>query len=212
MKHFSLLLILALASAPAVLAQKWEVGVGIGGAFNNAQKFTNAIGTADASLSNGMAASAWLGNNLRGRIGGEVRYDYEMTNLRLSSGGTTATFGANTQAVHYDFLFHFTSQEASIRPFVAAGAGVKFFHGTGTETAFQPLQGIALLTKTSETKGLVSVGGGIKFNLNHMLQLRVEAHEYITPFPTKVITPALGSKTSGFLMDFVPMGALAITF
>jgi hypothetical protein len=58
----------------------------------------------------------------------------------------------------------------------------------------------------------VSVGGGIKFNLNHMLQLRVEAHEYITPFPTKVITPALGSKTSGFLMDFVPMGALAITF
>jgi len=212
MKHFSLPLILALACAPAVLAQKWEVGVGIGGAFNNAQKFTNAIGTADASLSNGLAASAWLGNNLHGRIGGEVRYDYEMTNLRLSSGGTTATFGANTQAVHYDFLFHFTSQEASIRPFVSAGAGVKFFHGTGMETATQPLQGIALLTKTSETKGLVSVGGGIKFNLNRMLQLRVEAHEYITPFPTKVIAPALGSKTSGWLMDFVPMGALAITF
>jgi len=212
MKHFSLLLTLALACAPAVLAQKWEVGVGIGGAFNNAQKFTNAIGTADASLSNGMAASAWLGNNLHGRIGGEVRYDYEMTNLRLSSGGTSASFGANTQAVHYDVLFHFTSQEASIRPFVAAGAGVKFFHGTGTETAFQPLQGIALLTKTSETKGLVSLGGGIKFNLNRLLQLRVEAHEYITPFPTKVIAPAQGSKTSGWLMDFVPMGALAITF
>ena len=212
MKHFSLLLILALACAPAVMAQKWEVGVGIGGAFNNAQKFTNAIGTADASLSNGLAASAWLGNNLRGRIGGEIRYDYEMTGLKLSSGGTTASFAGNTQAIHYDFLFHFTSQEASIRPFVAAGAGVKFFHGTGTETAFQPLQGIALLTKTSETKGLVSVGGGIKFNLNRFLQLRVEAHEYITPFPTKVITPAQGSKTSGFLMDFVPMGALAITF
>lgn len=212
MKHFSLLLILALPCAPAVLAQKWEVGVGIGGAFNNAQKFTNAVGTADASLSNGLAASAWLGNNLRGRIGGEIRYDYEMTDYRLSSGGTTATFAGNTQAVHYDFLFHFTSQEASIRPFVAAGAGVKFFHGTGKETAFQPLQGIALLTKTSETKGLVSVGGGIKFNLNRMLQLRVEAHEYITPFPTKVITAAQGSKTSGWLMDFVPMGALAITF
>lgn len=212
MKRFSVLLILALACAPAVLAQKWEVGVGVGGAFYNSQKFTNTLGTADASLTNGMVASAWLGNNLRGRIGGEVRYDYEMTDLKLSSGGTNVTFGANTQAVHYDFLFHFTSQEATIRPFVAAGGGVKFFHGTGVETAFQPLQGIALLTKTSETKGMISVGGGIKFNINRVLQLRLEAHDYITPFPTKVIAAAQGSKTSGWLMDFVPMGALAITF
>ncbi len=212
MKQFSMLLIFASACAPALLAQSWEVGVGVGGAFHNAQTFTNAIGNADASLSSGIVASAWVGNNSKGRWGGELRYDYENTNLKLSSGGTNVTFGANTQAVHYDFLYHFASQEAAVRPFVAAGAGVKFFNGTGTETVAQPLMGIGLLTKTSELKGMVSLGGGVKFNLNHMMQLRLEVHDYITPFPTKVIAPALGTKTSGWLMDFVPMGALAITF
>lgn len=212
MKHFSLLLILAPACVPALFAQKWELGVGVGGAFHNSQTFTNAIGNADASLSSGLVASAWLGNNSRGRIGGEVRYDYENTNLKLSSGGANATFGANTQAIHYDVLLHFASEEATIRPFVAAGAGVKFFHGTGTETAFQPLEGIGLLTKTTETKGMLSLGGGIKCNINHSLQFRLEVHDYITPFPTKVIAPAQGTKTSGWLMDFVPMGALAFTF
>ena len=212
MKQFSVLLILASACSPALLAQKWEVGVGVGGAFYNSQTFTNAIGNADATLSSGIVASAWLDNNLKGRFGGELRYDFEDTDLKLSSGGTSATFGANTQALHYDVLYHFASQEAPIRPFVSAGAGVKFFRGTGTETEAQPLMGIGLLTKTSEMEPMLSVGGGVKFNLNHYLQVRVEAHDYITPFPTKVITPNVGTKTSGWLMDFVPMGALAFMF
>jgi opacity protein-like surface antigen len=212
MKQFSVLLILASAISPALLAQKWEVGVGAGGAFYNSQTFTNAIGNADASLSNGIVASAWLDNNSKGRMGGELRYDYENTNLKLSSGGTSATFGANTQALHYDLLYHFASQEAPIRPFVSAGAGVKFFRGTGTEMESQPLMGIGLLTKTSEMKAMLAVGGGVKFNLNHYLQVRLEVHDYITAFPTKVIAPNLGTKTSGWLMDFVPMGALAIMF
>jgi hypothetical protein len=59
---------------------------------------------------------------------------------------------------------------------------------------------------------MLSVGAGIKFNINHMVQLRLEVHDYITPFPSSVIAPALGSKTGGWLMDFVPMGALALTF
>ncbi len=212
MKHLSMLLILVSASAPALLAQKWEVGVGVGGAFYNSQTFTNPIGNADASLTSGIVASAWLDNNTKGRIGGELRYDYEDTDLKLSSGGTNATFGANTQAIHYDLLYHFASQEAAVRPFVAVGAGVKFFRGTGTETESQPLMGIGLLTKTSQTEALLSVGGGVKLNLNHYMQLRLEVHDYLTPFPTKVIAPALGTKAGGWLMDFVPMGALAIMF
>ncbi|MGA2595561.1 MAG: outer membrane beta-barrel protein [Bryobacteraceae bacterium] len=212
MKQFSVLLILASACGPALLAQKWEVGVGVGGAFYNSQTFTNPIGNADASLTSGIVASAWVDNNSKGRIGGELRYDYEDTDLKLSSGGTSATFGANTQALHYDLLYHFTSQEAPIRPFVSAGAGVKFFRGTGMETESQPLMGIGLLTKTSQMKPMLSVGGGVKFNLNHYLQVRLEVHDYITPFPTQVIAPAQGTKTGGWLMDFVPMGALAFMF
>ena len=212
MRKLRALFVLALASTPALLAQSWEVGVGVGVPFYNSQTITNPIGNASASLSTGWVTSAWLGNNMRGHMGGELRYDYENADLKLSSGSTHATFAANTQAIHYDFLYHFTSQEAAVRPFVSVGGGVKFFHGTGQETITQPLMAIGLLTKTTETKGLISVGGGIKFNLNHRLQLRVEVHDYITPFPTKVIALARGSKTSGWLMDFVPMGALAYTF
>ena len=212
MKHFSLLLISALACAPAALAQKWEVGVGVGGSFRNSQTFTNPSGTADGSLSKGLVTSAWIGNYSSGRIGGEIRYDYEFTNLKLSSGGSSATFGANTQAIHYDFLYHFAAHEASVRPFVAAGAGAMFFRGTGTETVYQPLQNIGLLTKTTEMKAMISVGAGVKVNLNGRLQFRAELHNYITPFPTKVIAPAQGTKAGGWLMDFVPMAALAITF
>lgn len=212
MRNFRALLVLALASTPALVAQSWEVGVGVGAPFYNSQTMTNPIGNASASLSTGWVTSAWLGNNLRGRWGGELRYDYENADLKLSSGSTHATFGANTQAIHYDFLYHFASQEAAVRPFVAAGGGVKFFHGTGTETVTQPLMAIGLLTKTTDTTPMLSVGGGVKFNLNHRMQVRVEVHDYMTPFPSKVIVPARGSKTSGWLMDFVPMGALAVTF
>jgi len=212
MRNFRALLVLALASTPALVAQSWEVGVGVGAPFYNSQSITNPIGNASASLSTGWVTSAWLGNNLRGRWGGELRYDYESASLKLSSGSTHASFGANTQAIHYDFLFHFASQEATVRPFVSAGGGVKFFHGTGTETVTQPLMGIGLLTKTTDTTPLLSIGGGIKFNINRRMQLRVEVHDYMTPFPAKVIAPAQGSKTGGWLMDFVPMGALALTF
>lgn len=210
MKHIYALLLLV--CAPVAMAQKWEVGAGIGGAFYTSQTFSNAAGSANASLASGMVASGWLGNNSHDRWGGEIRYDYESTGLKLSSGSANANFAADTQAIHYDFLYHFTSQEAAVRPFVAAGGGVKFFHGTGHETVSQPLQNIGLLTKTNEIKGMLSVGAGVKFNFARIFQLRLEVHDYMTPFPTKVITPTQGTKVGGWLMDFVPMAALAITF
>jgi hypothetical protein len=213
MKHFPVFLFAALACAPAALAQKWEVGVGVGGAFYNSQTFTNGAARANASLNSGMAASAWFGNNPSAHFGGEIRYDFEHNDLKLSSGGTNATFGAITHAIHYDIVWHFTSDEAGIRPFVSAGAGVKMFSGTGKEVPNQPLSNIGLLTKTNQTTPQISIGGGVKFRIGSRMQLRVEAHDYLTPFPTKVIAPALGSKGgSGWLMDFVPMAALAFTF
>jgi hypothetical protein len=213
MKHFvSITFLTLLAMAPAALAQKWEVGVAGGGSFYTSKTFKNAISNADASLSNGLAASAWLGNNSNGVISGELRYDYEHTNLKLSSGGTNVSFGAMTNAIHYDLVLHFAPSESHIRPFVAAGAGVKLFSGTGKEQEFQPLSNIALLTKTSEVKPLVSVGGGVKVSLTPAVQLRLEAHDFLTPFPKSVIAPAQGSTIGGWLQDFVVMAGLSFTF
>src|SRR6266481_9452339 len=88
MKHFTLVLFLiaALACAPAALAQKWEIGVGAGGSVYTSQTVKSAIANADASLASGLAVSAWLGNNSGRLLGGELRYDFENSDLKLKSG------------------------------------------------------------------------------------------------------------------------------
>jgi hypothetical protein len=213
MNHFlSITFVTLLATAPAAFAQKWEVGVAGGGSFYTSETFKNAIGNANAGFSNGLAASAWLGNNGSGLISGELRYDYEHTNLKLSSGGTNVSFGAMTNAIHYDFVLHFAPSESHIRPFVAAGAGVKLFSGTGQETEAQPLSNIALLTKTSQLEPVISVGGGVKVSLSPSMQLRLEAHDFLSPFPKNVIAPSPGSTIGGWLQDFVVMAGLSFTF
>ena len=213
MKHciYALSFVL-LAGAPVALAQKWEVGVAGGGSFYTSQTITNPAGNADAGLAKGFAASGWLGNNVSNLIGGELRYDYEHSGLRLSSGGTSVNFGGMTNAIHYDFLLHLAPSESPVRPFLAAGAGVKVYSGTGTEQPFQPLSNIALLTKTQEVKPLVSVGAGIKFALAKNALLRVEVHDFLTPFPQSVIAPNAGSKVGGWLSDFVVMAGLSFGF
>jgi Outer membrane protein beta-barrel domain len=213
MKHFRFLAFwITLALTPTLFGQKWEVGAGVGASFYTSQDYKNALSSAKAGLSDGLLASVWLGNNSGNLLGGELRYDYEKTDLKLSSGAASATFGADTHALHYDFLLHFAPTDSRVRPYVAAGGGVKLYRGIGKEAAFQPLSSLALLTKANEIKGLVSLGAGIKFAIAHAFQLRIEVHDYLTPFPKTVIAPAQGSKVSGWLQDFVALAGLSVTF
>jgi Outer membrane protein beta-barrel domain len=213
MKHFFYLMSFApLAVAPAALAQSWEVGFGGGGSFSTSATVQNPAGNGTAGFAPGFGVSAWLGNNVTGSVGGEFRYDYERSDLRVSSGGTTATFGGQTNAVHYDVLLHFAPSESRVRPFIAAGAGVKLFSGTGTEQAFQPLSNLALLTKTNQVEPVISVGGGLKFAISHSANLRLEVHDYLSPFPTNVIAPGPGSKIGGWLSDLVISAGLSFAF
>src|SRR6266478_4420238 len=103
MRHFlPVTFVMLLATAPAALAQKWEVGLGGGGSFYTSQSFTNPAGNASGKLASGFIMSGWLGNNSGKTWGGELRYDFEKSDLKLSSGSTNVNFGALTQAVHYD--------------------------------------------------------------------------------------------------------------
>jgi len=213
MKHFLPVMFLMLAAvSPAAFAQKWEVGVAGGGSFYTSQSFTSPSGSAEGKLANGFIVSGWLGNNSSGPIGGEIRYDYEQSDLRLSSAGTQVSFGARTHAIHYDFVLRFGSHESKVTPFIVGGAGIKDYVGTGKEQVFQPLSDIALLTQTSQFKPLVSVGGGVKFQVANNVQFRVEVHDFLTPFPEKVIAPALGSKVGGWLSDFAATAGLSFSF
>jgi hypothetical protein len=203
---------LVLAAVSVCWAQQWEIG-GVGGfAFPWNRTVTNATGSAKAGFENGAAVGAIAGQNLYSYIGGEMRYTYRFGNLKVSSGGNKATFAAQTHAIHYDLLFYGAPRKARVRPFLAAGGGIKVFRGTGQEHAYQPLSDFALLTKTQEVKGMISVGGGVKAELAPNILMRAEFRDFITPFPKQVITPSPGAKLSGWLHDFVPMVGLTYTF
>ncbi len=196
----------------AAMAQNWEIGGGGGGDFYTSQTVTGAVSGASATLTTALAASAWVGNDSGKRLGGELRYDFENSPLKLSSGGTTATFAGQTHAVHYDFLLHFTPKDSRVRPFVAAGGGIKMYRGTGAQSAYQSsLQDIAVFTQTQDLRPMASVGAGIKFAISNNILLRAEIHDYLTPFPTKVITPVSGH-VSGWLQDFVPTVGVSFLF
>jgi outer membrane protein W len=214
MKHFLSLMSLAIAVAtPAAFAQQWEVGFGAGGSFLTSETITNPAGNADATRNPGLALSAWLDNNIgSGLFGGELRYDHEMGDLKLSSGGTSTTFASQSNAVHYDFLFNFASSESAVRPFVAAGGGVKWYSGTGTEQVYQPLSNIAVFSDVRDLRAMASVGAGVKFNIAKSIMLRLEVHDYMTPFPSKLIAPVGGSSVGGWLQDIVVDAGLSFSF
>jgi hypothetical protein len=197
------------AIAPSAMAQRWEVGGGVGGGFYTSNDVSVPGASASAKIATNLASSVWLANNGTGKWGGELRADLQLGSLELNGG--QATFAARSYAVHYDILWHATPNGSRIRPFVAVGAGIKVYQGTGAQVVFQPLSNVALLTQAQDLTALVSAGGGVKIQIAPRIQFRAELHDYLTPFPKQVITPAQGGKVSGWLQDFVPMIGISYT-
>jgi hypothetical protein len=196
----------------AVFAQKWEVGGMAGGGFFQNANVTNATGTAVTGFQNGPVFGGLIGQNMYRYLSGELHYGFSARNLKVSGSGSEATFKGVAHAIHYDFLVHAAPAGARVRPFAAAGGGVKIFRGTGAEAAYQPLSQYALLTKTQEWKPLITVGGGTKVQIAPRIYLRVEFRDQITPFPKNVIAPAPGATIKGWLHDFIPMAGITFTF
>jgi hypothetical protein len=194
------------------LAQEWEIGAAAGYAFYSNPTVTRGSETATAGFKEGAAFSAFGTQNLYNRLGGQFRYTYQMSDLKVSSGGTEATFGGRSQAFHYDLLFYASGKESRLRPYAAAGGGIKLYEGTGREAESQPLSQFAILTKTSQVQGLISVGGGLKYRVGGRTFLIVEMRDYITPAPKDVIAPYTGSKLTGWVHSIVPMVGLSFGF
>jgi hypothetical protein len=200
-----LLPLFVLAFAGVVQAQTWEIGGAGGAGFAGGLSVSGPAGQAGAGLTHSPAAGGHLSQVLNRRWTGEIRYTFRLSDLALSTGGARTTFGGNSHAVHYDMLYHTRDDGSPVRPFLAGGAGIRLYRGTGEEAAYQPLQEFALLTKTQEWKPLLNFGAGVKYRLSGPLVLRIEARYYVTPFPTKVITPALGATHSGWVHEVVPL-------
>ncbi len=191
---------------------QYEVGGGFGESFYQSKSLTSTTATGDAGFNNGIAISAWIGNNMYKKLSGEFHYDYQMNDLKLSSGGTNVTFGGKSHGFHYDVLYHFTDTKAKVRPYVLAGGGFKLYQGTGTESAYQALNKFAVLTNTSELKPMVTFGGGVKFALSSHISLRLEVRDNMSPFISKIILPVNGASPSGWMNNFVPLIGISYVF
>jgi hypothetical protein len=206
------MILLAGCYVPAVFGQNWELGggAGYGLARSNTVSFRGATG--EAGLRQGYLATAYGAHHPYRRLSGELRYTFRQGPPRVSSAGREAQLAGESHTVNYDFLLHARDREASIRPYVAFGGGVKVFRGTGTESSFQPLSEFILLTRTRETLPLLSVGGGVRVRLAPRAVFRIDFRDQVTPFPSKVLQPAPGAQLRGWLHDFVPMASIGWTF
>lgn len=196
--------LLAAAFAAVSSAQQWEFGGTAGGGFLNTVSASNSFGAATAGFQPGAAFGGYLGYDSYKHIGGELRYGFLQSNLKLSSGGTTATFAGQSHVLHYDVIFH-THGNKKTQLFAAVGGGLKVFRGTGAEAAYQPLSQYGYFTKTQVLKPMGDFGAGVKFAISHKLYLRTEFRDYITAFPKEVLTPPAGTKYGMLLHDIVPM-------
>ena len=205
------ILLLAAASA-CCFGQQWEFG-GLGGAgFLSNVNVSSPYGSATTGFQNGLAAGAFVGQNLYPHISGELHYEFLQSGLQIKSGGQQASFSGNSHAFHYDVILHTNKKGSRTQFFVAMGAGLRIFRGTGAEEAYQPLYQFGYLTKTQQLKPMASVGAGVRFTLAHHFYLRTEFRDFITPFPTQVIAPAPGTKFGSILQEFVPMVAFSYEF
>jgi hypothetical protein len=203
----------AALTSPLAWAQHWEVGGAAGASFSLDRTVRAATGaTGQVGFARGIAGSGWIAHNSAGRLGGEIRYLFARSDMRLTGNGVDYRFAARSHLVHYDVLIHANSGEDRIRPFVAIGGGLKGYFGAGAERAVQPLSNLAILSRTSQWKPLLSVGGGVKWTIGQRWLLRAEVRDYITPIPREVILPAPGATISGWIHDIVPMVGISYLF
>ena len=198
--------------AGAAYAQNWYIGAG--GGYGYAPKLTISGLTPDGKVGfkNGGAVGAYVGEDTYKYWSGEIRYLHRWDDLSLSSGGTTVKFAGHSDILHADFLRHFAPRGSKVRPFIAAGAGVRFLDGTGTESSTQPLGNYAALTATRETLPMIDAAVGVRVKCQNRVELRFEVRDYMSPAPSKVIAVAPGASLSGWFNDIVATGSIGYSF
>lgn len=190
----------------------WEVGAAGGFGLVQNATISQPSGSVTAGIDNRFAAGIVAGQDRYSHLSGELRYTFRDDDLVLKSGGQKANMDGDSHLIHYDLLLHARGRKSRIRPYAAAGGGIRFFRGTGREDASQPFRDFAFITKTSEVKPLISVGGGVKVRLTRHALIRLDFRDYISPFPEELFVAAPGAKIHGWLHDFVPLAGISFAF
>jgi hypothetical protein len=205
---------LAITIPSVCLAQPWELGAIGGYGWYHDSSITNASRSAQSGFPARAAFGVTFTENMYNYVGGEIRYLFRFGGPELKSSGMEANLDGHTNLVTYDFLFYTSSKESSIRPYIAAGAGIKVYTGLGPRylDLNQPLANLALLRPVNQVEPAISVGGGMKFLMLKRTQLRVDFRAYMTPLPDQLFRPIGPSVIHGWLYDFVPLVGVSYVF
>jgi hypothetical protein len=205
--------LLPLAFGLCAFAQQWEVG-GIGGVgfLDTVHVNTPSAGSATAGFAPGVAAGAFIGQNLNAHWSGELRYEFIDSSLKLSGAGSSASFSGVSHAIHYDLIYHTDRKNSPVQLFAAVGGGMRIFDGTGLQEAYQPLSQFGYFTQTHQLKPALDFGGGFTYKLGERLYFRAEIRDFISAFPKNVIAPPTGVTYGKILENIVPMVGISYIF
>jgi hypothetical protein len=158
---------LQLLSRPCARPQPWKLGAIGGCGWYHDSSITNGLGSAQAGIPARAALGVTLTQNMYSYVGGEIRYLFRFGGPELKSSRIEANLEGHTNLVAYGFLFYTSSEESSIRPYIAVGDGIKVYAGLGPNYSDlnQPLANLPLLRRVNRVELAISVGGGMKFPL-----------------------------------------------
>jgi len=205
-------IVLAVVFGSLCQAQTWELGVVGGYGWYRNPSITNPPDSGIAGFPARAAVGIVAGENPYNHLGGEFRWLFRFGGPQLQSNGITESALGYTNTITYDFLFHLTPRESKIRPFVAAGAGIKVYTGSFRDIN-QPLAAFAVLRPVTQVREAISVGAGLKYLLPKHIQFRLDVHMVTTPLPDRVIqlTRPL-TQIHGWVYDVLPLGGLSYVF
>lgn len=208
------LVVLFATLALAASAQEWELGGGAGYGFYRKASVIAPAGTVDAGIRSRFALTGWVTQHKYDYISGEIRYVYQDGDPFIQSAGGKTNVQGQSHALHYDVLFHLRHSETPrrIRPYFAAGLGIKRYVVTGPANPAAPFTDIAQLNSTGENKLLLSLGGGIAIRAARHVLIRVDFRDYITTFPKRIISPVPLATARGLYNQFTPMVGISYGF
>lgn len=192
--------------------QEWELGANIGyGIYRNGTIYSGA-GTINAGIRNRFAAGATFCDNLYEHLSGEFRYEYHDGHPFLSGAGVSKDIQGQSHTLTYELLFHFKPRDSKLRPFIAAGGGVKDYAIVGPAPNPQPVPAIATLNSVDEWKFVVSLGAGVKYRLGPHVLVRADFRDFMTQFPKRQLAPAASGTARGIFQQFTPMFGVSYLF
>ncbi len=204
--------VFALAVLGCSAQQQWEIGAAGGYGFYRNASIVAPSGTAEAGIRNRFALSGFIDQHMYEHLSGEFRYTFQDGDPFLEVNNTQTNVQGQSHAFAYELLLQALPREATIRPYLAGGLGVKWYVTTGPAALFQPLAPIGTITTQNDVKPLISAGGGVSIKVHPNVRVRLDFRDYITPFPKDLIRPTRSATARGFLHMFTPMLGVGFAF